>query len=599
MKLKAAIFAVCLALVVSVAWATTNVSTATWTTSVIPKNTNTFQVKHFFPFPLSRPGMINSDVLNSTGLNLALCTAMDCSGTGVEVPYQGGPVTSTVEYYFTYDPTNNFSNYTTQAQSAATGDTRIFVTTTTVANGDAVYYGFDSQQRIITPNLSTAGAGSWQLAWSYSSEAATESWNALSNVADGTDGYMNAGPNEVTWDLPLDWVSSTVNGQAAFWVRSSVTGTTSVITSPVGSQVFQEQGFFTAVATTTGQNFSKNTERTLHMYAGGGTDFVSFYPIIASRIETPEPVASLGTNDFIFEWRGYYGNDPITDIFNAGSAFTVDWICSGGACGPSVSMTASGTPCSLSATDSAWINKVITIRIRGNNVLNQCRLDVEGVEVDSDSLNGGIFTGNTWAWNFDNISWLEYASTTIASGTADLYYELNETVLASSTAWTSATPQLVNQGSCATCGASIGYLFQEGFSGRTEPFEPVETADTVEQSQSLEIVPILPTTTFATITTPNQSLPGGDAIHHALTANLGIPTSWGWGAIMLGIVSAFIVAAAVLTRGNFLAVLIAGGIPVWIATAPGVTIWPVWMAATYTAIAIIGYLVIKGNVIKI
>ena len=608
MKIKALMLAICLSLVASVAYATTNVNSATFTANIVPQNTNTANVKHFFPFPLSRPALINSDILNTSGLNLALCTAMDCSGAGVEVPYMGGPATSTIEYYFVCDVSETacFSNFTTQAQSANTGDVNVFPAVP--ANGDAVYYGFDTQSRIIAVNLSTAGAGEWDLSWSYSSvTSTTSSWNALSGVDDNTNEYKSTGLNEITWDLPLDWVSSTVNGQTAFWVRSEVTSTSSVVTSPVGSQVFQEQGFFTAIATTTAQNFSKNSEKTLFMYAGGDTDFVDKYQLITSRISTADDSdLDIDGNSWFISWTGYYGNDSIPNIIDKGDSITVDWDCSGGACGPTVNIDTdpgAGDECDVSAQDSAWTNKVVKVDVYVlTSSPSTCFLQVDEVAVDNDGAGTNLDeTADDLALQFDGLAYLEefvYAVSDV-SNTAEIHWKLDNDVFSSTSQYVSASPQLQNLGTCGDCDATFEYVFQNGFSGRAESFEPVFSPDALERSGSLEIVPILPTTTFATLTTPNQNLPGGDALHHALTANLGLPTTWGWGAVMLGIVSMFIIGAAILTRGNFLVVLIAGGIPIWISTAPQVDIWPIWIAATYTAVAIIGYIVIKGNVIKI
>ncbi|HHD92286.1 MAG TPA: hypothetical protein ENL06_01510, partial [Candidatus Portnoybacteria bacterium] len=67
--------------------------------------------------------------------------------------------------------------------------------------------GDSSKFNGISFDISTAlVADSISIAWEYcrrGSDAYSETWHALSNVVDGTNGFTQSG--EITWDVPEDW----------------------------------------------------------------------------------------------------------------------------------------------------------------------------------------------------------------------------------------------------------------------------------------------------------------------------------------------------------------------------------------------------------
>lgn len=116
------------------------------------------------------------------------------------------------------------------------------------ATGDAYYIGGYGTFQGATINVSTAGAGTYGLTWEYWDGAA---WSALSNVTDDTNDFTTGGSNDVTWDVPGDWATTTVNSVEAYFVRVRVSSFTDLTTQPLGQEI-DVDGDRTLVAKTRG-----------------------------------------------------------------------------------------------------------------------------------------------------------------------------------------------------------------------------------------------------------------------------------------------------------------------------------------------------------
>jgi hypothetical protein len=70
-------------------------------------------------------------------------------------------------------------------------------------------------------DISTGAAGTHTIAWEYWNGA---TWGALGGVSDGTGSFTNTGPGlTVTYTLPTDWDTTTVNSQGPFYyIRARV-----------------------------------------------------------------------------------------------------------------------------------------------------------------------------------------------------------------------------------------------------------------------------------------------------------------------------------------------------------------------------------------
>lgn len=100
------------------------------------------------------------------------------------------------------------------------------------ATGDAYYFGDDNTYDDVELEISTAGDGTWDVVWEYYNGT---SWVALSNVTDNTNDFRNKGVNKVTFDIPGDWSTTSVNGiSGLYWVRGRLGTFTSISTQPLG-----------------------------------------------------------------------------------------------------------------------------------------------------------------------------------------------------------------------------------------------------------------------------------------------------------------------------------------------------------------------------
>lgn len=123
-----------------------------------------------------------------------------------------------------------FTDISAQVQSPKGVPVAPFSTSPLV--GDAFYLGCANFFTKIYFDISQAGAG-WDLAWQYWSQT-SGAWETLPTTLDQTSGGLTSGT--VSWDIPSDWVPTSVNGQSAFWIRIAV-NSTSYTTLPTYYQI--------------------------------------------------------------------------------------------------------------------------------------------------------------------------------------------------------------------------------------------------------------------------------------------------------------------------------------------------------------------------
>lgn len=139
-----------------------------------------------------------------------------------------GPIRTQLMVAFA-DDGGSFTEQTAASRSAAADDMTLLPAAPAV--NDAYYFGAHAGFRYLAIDLSTAGAGTYSIAWEYWNGAA---WVAFSGLSDGTDGLARSGEQRVTWTMPTNWASTVVNGRAAFWARARVSAFTSITTQPLG-----------------------------------------------------------------------------------------------------------------------------------------------------------------------------------------------------------------------------------------------------------------------------------------------------------------------------------------------------------------------------
>lgn len=131
---------------------------------------------------------------------------------------------------------------TTETNSAAANDMTLLPAAP--AENDAYYFGFDEEVGGFSLNVGTAGtegAGAgWTITWEYSKGA--DAWDALAGVTDGTDKFLNAGINNITWTLPGDWATDEVGSiSGKYWVRARVSAFASIGVQPLGTQAWYDK----------------------------------------------------------------------------------------------------------------------------------------------------------------------------------------------------------------------------------------------------------------------------------------------------------------------------------------------------------------------
>ena len=126
-----------------------------------------------------------------------------------------------------------FTDETTEATNDTIDDVTLLPAAP--AANDAYYIGKNSLFNSVTFNISTAGVGTWTINWEYWDGG---SWSALSGVTDETSGYTVVGKNNVHFDIPNDWATTTVNAQGPFYyIRGRVLPFTAITTQPLGARI--------------------------------------------------------------------------------------------------------------------------------------------------------------------------------------------------------------------------------------------------------------------------------------------------------------------------------------------------------------------------
>ena len=128
------------------------------------------------------------------------------------------------------DDNGVFTDETTEGNSTAAGDMNL-LPTTPVVNQDRYVFGHQDQFTRLKVNVSTAGTGGFTITWEYWNGS---SFTALSDVVDGTSSFSVLGENIISFTLPGDWATSTINSQGPFYYIRAAFTAGSVTITPLG-----------------------------------------------------------------------------------------------------------------------------------------------------------------------------------------------------------------------------------------------------------------------------------------------------------------------------------------------------------------------------
>lgn len=124
------------------------------------------------------------------------------------------------------DDNGAFADETTAANSNTTNDINL-LPATPVVNQDRYLFGHAEQFGGLRVSITTAGTGGFTITPQYWNGA----WVNLSGVTDATNNLSLAGDRKITWTIPGDWATSTINSQGPFYyVRLAYTAGTVTIT---------------------------------------------------------------------------------------------------------------------------------------------------------------------------------------------------------------------------------------------------------------------------------------------------------------------------------------------------------------------------------
>ena len=125
-----------------------------------------------------------------------------------------------------------FTDETAEASSNATADMTLLPATPDV--DDAYYFGHTeefSQMKLAISTVITHSAAP-DIFWEYFNGTI---WVALSGLVDDTNTLETAGENKISWTLPGNWATTTVNSQGPlFYVRLRVDAVGTITQTPVG-----------------------------------------------------------------------------------------------------------------------------------------------------------------------------------------------------------------------------------------------------------------------------------------------------------------------------------------------------------------------------
>jgi hypothetical protein len=238
---------------------------------------------------------------------------------------------------------------TTAANNGTANDMNLVAASGALAVNDAYYFAGSYKFAKLSINIGTAGSGVWENTWEYYNG----SWTALSGVAESHTNAKHfrpasSGSKYVSWTMPSDWVSTTVQSISGYWVRARVTtGDATPTTRAKGTQAFLEEQI----------QLSTTTHSLLHVYeymryysaltspdhmnlkdpmstADGVTFQVTNFAFQVSGVDLSgaASILSMPTRDFTLVSSGSQGLKKLTDIDGTAVSLQLTNVVTGSRC---------------------------------------------------------------------------------------------------------------------------------------------------------------------------------------------------------------------------------------------------------------------------
>lgn len=566
----------------------------------VSNTTGSSQTAVIAPFPMNPSALLASNAIGADGLTME----MQDSALG-EVPFSPSPTETAWEACRVVNA-GVPADETSDCNDAGPADiTLLPATGADLETTDGFYFGAHHPFRIIEIDIDTAGVFVTDPAiiWEYCTAAVCASWTALTNVADGTEGFTTTGTRSVTWDIPDDWSEFAYDGDTSYWVRARVTAlvtSANYTTQPLGdiSTYQMGVGFLfpcdtcdPTSASFTAKTLANNQSITYELFTGQDTARTNhvYFPNRTTGIPAPSWTTSAG------DWsvRLIGGFDPFNSgatrnliDFSAGGSF-IRWDAAND--GELDVFIDAGADCNLNDTAtgiSDYGRHTILIEFDSGT---HCRIVVDAVEVAIDLTYTGPMAAVASGVIAEEGSmyWIEQAtysagnidpdtSTTWELEILDLSTDFTALMIENQTGGTDFVPTFpdITEGFTATAG---------GFTSATSVVGAVGGED-VPDVLGVVDAPVR----FAIVAQPTVTLPGAPAVQE-LADTAGIPSYliWAFGGALASI--AALVFTFRFTQSFMLSITMAGIVVVVIFS---MSIFPMWVifpvAVLGAAIMILG-----------
>ena len=125
------------------------------------------------------------------------------------------------------------TDQTTEAYNVSANDVELLPSIP--VQEDAIYFGRTIKFDTLSFELSQEGVGTWVITWEYYNGS---TWETLSGLVDNTISFTALGNKDVSFTLPLDWDTETIDSKEFYYVRARVSSYTSITTQPMASVIF-------------------------------------------------------------------------------------------------------------------------------------------------------------------------------------------------------------------------------------------------------------------------------------------------------------------------------------------------------------------------
>jgi len=277
-----------------------DVSRALFRTTFVATNIGDDRTNFAVGFPISGNTLVSGGYINSTALNAVV-------QAGEDLPSMPPTDRIDVENLITYNGTS-FTSYSAAAINNTIND--VPLAPTAAGTGTATYFGFHHGARILTVNTTTGGTGTYSHTWEYS--RGNDQWGTLTNIVDATNGFRNIGIRSISWNVPLDWVSTNVTGSGvdSFFVRARISSISTLGVVPLAARMWWETGVWSVFV----GDLDEGEQHLSNLFMGGPNmvDHHQIFPGTAGVTSSDAAVIELGnTFGIVFNGRLSFASSAI------------------------------------------------------------------------------------------------------------------------------------------------------------------------------------------------------------------------------------------------------------------------------------------------